>query len=464
MSNLMTGGKNIVTEGSIIKALLIIALPIVISNTLQSVLEVVDMYFIGHLGQDSIAGGTMSISIIMVLTTVLFGIVTATAAFISRAYGSEKYERIQVILAHSLYLALIFSAVIAVIGIFWSHDLLLILGAEPAAALEGARFLQPMLMGLFVMVILMTLVTAFQSSGDTRTPMYAMIAVNIVNIILNPTLIQGLGGFPAFGIAGSAYASLLSRGAGILLLLAVIYFHPAFKTCPVRLPGKWTFEPNLIKQIVFIAIPSAIQSGVRSFGFLMMTSIVTVFYGTAAVAAYGISVRLDMLGLIIVMGFCTAIAVMVGQNLGAGRVDRAELSVKYAVVINAIFMACVAVFYYFNAQMLLAFFGAEGEALVDGVLFMHIVPFSYFIIAMAMTLGFAMNGAGMTHPGMYSAIVGQICTQAALSALFAYLGYPIEFIWYAIVCGSVVMCICDYYFYRKGDWKRKNLDIGGDSV
>lgn len=464
MSHLMTGGKNIVTEGSITKALLIIALPIIISNILQSVLEVVDMYFIGHLGQDAIAGGTMSISIIMVLTTVLFGIVTATAAFISRAYGSEKYERIQVILAHSLYLALIFSAVIAVIGIFWSHDLLLLLGAEPAAALEGARFLQPMLMGLFVMVILMTLVTAFQSSGDTRTPMYAMIAVNIVNIILNPTLIQGLGGFPAFGIAGSAYASLLSRGAGILLLLAVIYFHPAFKTCPVRLPGKWTFEPKLIKQIVFIAIPSAIQSGVRSFGFLMMTSIVTVFYGTAAVAAYGISIRLDMLGLIIVMGFCTAIAVMVGQNLGAGRVDRAELSVKYAVVINAIFMACVAVFYYFNAQMLLAFFGAEGEALVDGVLFMHIIPFSYFIIAMAMTLGFAMNGAGMTRPGMYSAIAGQICTQVALSALFAYLGYPIEFIWYAIVCGSVVMCICDYYFYRKGDWKRKSLDIGGDSA
>lgn len=459
----MTERENIVTEGNITKALLIIALPIIISNILQSVLEVVDMYFIGHLGQDAIAGGTMSISIIMVLTTVLFGIVTATAAFISRAYGSERYERIQVILAHSLYLALIISAIIAVIGFFWSEELLLLLGADPGALAEGTKFLRPMLMGLFVMVILMTLVTAFQSSGDSRTPMYAMIAVNIVNIILNPTLIQGLGGFPALGIAGSAYASILSRAAGIVLLLAVIYFLPSFRNSPVRLPNSWTFEPQLIKDIVLIAIPSAIQSGVRSFGFLMMTSIITVFYGTAAVAAYGISIRLDMLGLIIVMGFCTAIAVMVGQNLGAGKVERAELSVKYAVVINAIFMACVAVFYYLNAEMLLTFFGAEGEALVDGVLFMHIIPFSYFIIAAAMTLGFAMNGAGMTRPGMYSAIAGQICTQVALSALFAYLGYPIQYIWYAIVCGSVIMCICDYYFYRKGDWKRKKLDLGGES-
>ncbi len=464
MYSLMTERENIITEGSITKALIIIAIPIIISNILQSVLEVVDMYFIGHLGQDAIAGGTMSISIIMVLMTVLFGIVTATAAFISRAYGSQRYERIQVILAHSLYLALIISAIIAVIGFFWSEELLLLLGADPGALAEGVKFLQPMLMGLFVMVILMTIVTAFQSSGDSRTPMYAMIAVNIVNIILNPTLIQGLAGLPAFGIAGSAYASILSRGAGILLLFAVIYLHPTFKNSPVRLPKKWTLETDLIKQIVFIAIPSAIQSGVRSFGFLMMTAIITTFYGTAAVAAYGISIRLDMLGLIIVMGFCTAIAVMVGQNLGAGRVDRAELSVKYAVVINAIFMACVAVFYYFNAEMLLAFFGAEGEALIDGVLFMHIIPFSYFIIAAAMTLGFAMNGAGMTRPGMYSAIIGQICVQVALSAMFAYLGYPIQYVWYAIVCGSVVMCICDYYFYRKGDWKRKKLDLGGEDA
>ncbi|HJK34602.1 MAG TPA: MATE family efflux transporter, partial [Methanocorpusculum sp.] len=357
----MAERENIVTEGSITKALFIIALPIIISNILQSVLEVVDMYFIGHLGDDAIAGGTMSLSIIMVLTTVMFGVVTATAAFISRAYGSKQYERIQVILAHALYLALIISAIIAVIGLFWSEELLLLMGAEPGALAEGAKFLRPMLMGLFGMIILMTLVTAFQSSGDSRTPMYVMIAVNIVNIILNPTLIQGLAGLPAFGIAGSAYASILSRTAGIVLLLGVMYLHPAFKNSPVRLPVKLTFEPQLVKNIIVIAIPSALQSGIRSFGFLMMTSLITIGYGTVAVAAYGIAIRLDMLGFIIVMGLCTAIAVMVGQNLGAGKVERAEMAVKYAVILNAIFMACVAVYYYLNAEMLLAFFGAEGE-------------------------------------------------------------------------------------------------------
>jgi Na+-driven multidrug efflux pump len=291
-----------------------------------------------------------------------------------------------------------------------------------------------------------------------------MIAVNGFNIILNPMLILGFGGFPACGIAGSAYASILSCVIGILLLFAIIHYHPSFKNCSVRLPNRWTFEPRFIKDIVLIAIPSAMQSGVRSFGFMAMTSIITVFYGTAAVAAYGISIRLDALAFITVMGFCTAIAVMVGQNLGAGNIERAELSVKYVIFVDAIFMVFIAIFYYLNAEMLLSFFSVEGDAFDDGVMYMHIIPFSYFIISAAMTFEFAMNGAGMTHPGMYSAIFGKICTQVALSALFACLGYPIQYIWYAIVCGSVVICICDYYLYRRGGWKRKELDFNEKSV
>ena len=459
----MKNSGNFLTEGPVGKALFIVALPIIISNLLQSVLEVVDMYFIGKLGDVSIAGGTMSIMVLMVLTTVIFGIVTATAAFVSRAYGSEKYERIQVILLHSLYLALGFSAILAVIGLFFSENLLLLMGAYPDVAAEGARFLTPMLMGLFVMVILITLTTVFQSTGDSRTPMYVMLGVNVVNIALNPTLIMGLGGLPAFGIAGSAYASLTSRAIGVLLLIGVMYLLPSRKNSPIRFPKKWTFEPKLIRDIVVIAIPSAVQSGIRSVAFLSMTTIIAV-YGTAAVAAYGICLRLDMMGLIIVMGLCTGVAVMVGQNLGAGKVERAVQAVRYAAAINAAFMIGVAALYLVFATEFLKFFGATGESLADGILFMQIVPLSYFLIAIAMTMGFAMNGAGMTRPGMYSAIAGQMIVQVGLSAFFALSGYPIQYIWYAAVCGTVVMFCFDLFFYMRGGWKTKKLRIAGEGA
>ncbi|HOI61244.1 MAG TPA: MATE family efflux transporter [Methanoculleus sp.] len=464
MNDILTAqcSNNLLTEGSVGKGLWIVALPIIISNFLASILEVVDMYFIGKLGDVSIAGGAMSISIIIVLTTVIFGTVTATAAFVSRAYGSERYERIPVILSHSLYLALGFSAVLAVIGMFWSQDLLLLLGADPEVAAVGARFLSPMLMGMFVFVTLMILTTVFQSTGDSRTPMFVMIGVNIANIVLNPTLIMGLGGLPAFGIAGSAYASIASRATGVLLLVGVMYLLPSKKNGPVRLPKRWTFEPRLLKDIVRVMVPSAVQSGVRSFAFLGMTAIVAL-YGTSAVAAYGICQRLDMLGLIFVMGLCTGVAVMVGQNLGAGKVERAEKTVRIAMIVNALFMALVGILYLRSADHLLAFFGATEASLANGIQFMHIVPPSYFVIAMAMTMGFAMNGAGMTRPGMYAAIAGQLIVQVGLAAALVAMEMPLQFIWFAVVCGTVVVFLCDLFFYRQGAWKTKKLDLGGEN-
>ena len=464
MNDILTAqcSNNLLTEGSVGKGLWIVALPIIISNFLASILKMVDMYFIGKLGDVSIAGGAMSISIIIVLTTVIFGTVTATAAFVSRAYGSERYERIPVILSHSLYLALGFSAVLAVIGMFWSQDLLLLLGADPEVAAVGARFLSPMLMGMFVFVTLMILTTVFQSTGDSRTPMFVMIGVNIANIVLNPTLIMGLGGLPAFGIAGSAYASIASRATGVLLLVGVMYLLPSKKNGPVRLPKQWTFEPRLLKDIVRVMVPSAVQSGVRSFAFLGMTAIVAL-YGTSAVAAYGICQRLDMLGLIFVMGLCTGVAVMVGQNLGAGKVERAEKTVRIAMIVNALFMALVGILYLRSADHLLAFFGATEASLANGIQFMHIVPPSYFVIAMAMTMGFAMNGAGMTRPGMYAAIAGQLIVQVGLAAALVAMEMPLQFIWFAVVCGTVVVFLCDLFFYRQGAWKTKKLDLGGEN-
>ncbi len=463
----MSEHKNILTDGNVGKGLLIIALPIIISNMLQSVLEVVDMHFIGELGDTSIAGGTLSVSIIMVLTTVLMGIVTATAAFVSRAYGSQKYERIQIVLSHALYLGLAFSAVLAVIGIFLPEQLLLLLSqGDTAIAAEGVKFLQPALIGSFIMMLLMTLITVFQSVGDSRTPMFVMVGVNIVNIILNPTLIQGLWIFPELGLAGSAYASLSSRAVGVLLLILAMYYLPSHRHGPIKFPKRLTFEPKLVRDIFVIAIPSAFQSGIRSFAMVLMMAIIATYgvifgteYGEAAIAAYGICIRLDMLGLIVAMGLCSGVAVMVGQNLGAGKPERAKKAVRYAVISNAIFMFGVAILYLFTAPVLLQFFGATATSLEIGISFMQIVPFSYFIIAMGMTMGFAMNGAGATRPGMYAAFLGQVVVQAGLSALLVSLGYPIEFVWFAIVIGSAVVFCTDLFFYKRGKWMTQKLNL-----
>ncbi|HJJ28397.1 MAG TPA: MATE family efflux transporter [Methanocorpusculum sp.] len=452
-------GANFLTDGPVLKALFIIALPIILSNLLQSVLDLVDMYFIGKLGDNSIAAGSVSMSVMMVLLTIVFGLNTAGAAFISRAFGSEKHDRIPVILAHVLYIGLGLGLVIAFIGAFFTESLLTLMGAEPEVISEGVKFLQPYLIGSLILIILMILCTILQSTGDSKTPMFVMIIVNVVNIALNPTLIQGLWIFPEMGIAGSAFASLISRSVGIVLLILAMYYLPSRRDSPIKFPKKWTFEPHLIKDIIFVAIPSAVQSAIRSFSMLGMNWIV-IMYGTAALAAYGICGRLDMLGFILVMGLCTGVAVMVGQNLGAQKPERAEKAAKYGILINGGFMLVVAVLYLLFASHLVEFFGATDTSLEIGISFMQICPLGYFIAAMGMTMGFAMNGAGMTRPGMYAALLGQLGTQLGCAMLFKLVfDLPIQSIWIAIIIGGCMTCLVDFIFFRHGGWKRNKLNL-----
>lgn len=352
------------------------------------------------------------------------------------------------------------SLIIAIVGIFFTEQIFMLFGAEPAVIEQGVAFLRPVLIGMFIMVLLMVLVTVFQSSGDSKTPMFVMIIVNLVNIGLNPTLITGLGLFEGLGIAGSAYASLISRAIGVILLILAMYLLPSKKNGPIKFPKKWTFEGRLLRDIIFVALPSALQSGLRSFSFVGMTAIITIFGGTAAMAAYGVCGRLDMMGFILVMGLCTGVAVMVGQNLGAGKPERAMSAAKYAILINMIFMALLGVAYIIFAPALLEFFGATGDWLDIGVQFMQIVPLSYFIIAAGMTMGFAMNGAGATRPGMYGALAGNIITQVGLSLFFmAVLHLDIMWVWIAIALGAVVTTAVDAIFFFNGRWKQKKLRL-----
>ena len=246
-------------------------------------------------------------------------------------------------------------------------------------------------------------------------------------------------------------------------MLGIIYYHPRFKNTPVRLPKVLSFDKKLVREIISVTVPSVMQSGARNLAFLLMTAVIAL-YGEATVAAYGVCLRLDMLGFVFAFGFCTAVSIMVGQNLGAQNVARAEMAVKYVVACNAAIMIFIAAFYMLNAPWLLTTFGLAGKSFADGSLFMLIVPPSYWIMAIGMTLGFAMNGAGMTKPGMYSAIFGQLIVETFGAAILALTGHPIEYICYAIVLGAIVMAGCDYYFYRKGDWKRKKLHLGENVV
>ncbi|MDD1685068.1 MAG: MATE family efflux transporter [Methanoregula sp.] len=449
----MADTDNYLTEGRLLSGLFTISLPIIASNLLQSVLEVVDLYFVGRLGSDAIAGVAMSTTLIFVLATFVIGLVTATTAFIARHYGAHEYETIGTIVEHALYIGFVFSLILAVVGHFYAKDLLLLMGANDAVATLGSAYLSVLFLGVFTMIELWIATASFQSCGNSMTPMLVMVGVNILNMILNPLLIFGFGPVGGYGVAGSALATILSRGTGLVVCLyLLIRYAPQF-----RLPVRWRIDYGLIRRILEVAIPNSVQSGLRSGTFLVMMTLVAA-YGTSAISGYGIAERLELIALMPGFAIATATAVIVGQNLGAKRPDRAEEGVKLSLILYGAIMITISLIYWVFAEQLLWFFDPSGASELVGASYFRMVAPFYVIMAVSIILSFAMNGAGDTRKPMYATLISMVFVQIPLAYfLQSCAGMGITGIWTAIITGIILQAILLFVMYREGGWKRVAL-------
>jgi len=437
----------------IVKTLLIIAIPIIFGNLLESVTEIVDMHFIGTLGTTVMAGASPAVSVSALVLTFFLGIGVAVSAYISRAHGMGDKKLISNTLTHAFILAILLGIIFAVIGFLCTDQIMLFmtLGNTETAA-YGAAYLFPLLVGSVLLVILFVMTCAFQSIGKPIIPMMALIGVNILNAILNPILIGSMG------IQGSAIATLIARGLGGVALVILMYVLPCAKEAGLRF-GPLRFNGKLFGGIVTVALPSAIQGCVRNFGLMVMTVLVAGF-GVAAVAAYGVCTRTDMIALMIGLSIAQAVCVLVGQYLGAGQVNHAVRTVRYAAIFNAIIMSIIAVIFITAAPAILSFFGATGESLSIGLIWMAMVPLASILMGIALTFGFAMSGAGMTWPGMIGAVVGQVILPITINVLAIVNHWPIAVVFVGVCIGIIANFIIDFTFYKTGMWKKHSLKVG----
>ncbi|HOI12888.1 MAG TPA: MATE family efflux transporter [Methanoculleus sp.] len=437
------------TEGDLFRGLITIAAPIVAGNVLQSGLELVDLFFVGRLGSEAIAGVAMSTSIVMVLMTVIIGVVTANTAFVSRYYGAKDYDMVAKGVSHTLILGLVFSIFLSAIGILYAEDMLLLLGAEPSVALLGASYLTVLFTGSVTLVELWVINSTFQSCGDATTPMLLVVLANIINIALDPLLIFGYGIVPACGVAGAAYATIISRSVAFAIAFGLLL---SGRT-PIPFSLRTKFEFSLAWRLIRVAVPNSVQSGLRSVTFLAMMAIVAVF-GTAALSAYGIVGRLELVALMPGFGIATATAVIVGQNLGAKKPERAEAGVRLSALMNGGFMAVMGAVFYLAAPVIVEVFDPSGASTEIGVSYMQTVAPFYVFIAVAIILGFALNGAGDTKKPMYATLFSMVLFQVPLACILpGLLGIGIAGVWLAVICGAILQTGILFSMYRHGGWK-----------
>ena len=452
----MKNAKHDLTQGSIQRHLLHLALPLILSNILHDLFNIVDMIFVGRLGSEALAAVALSGNLLRLVGVLAMGISTGTVIMISQSIGAKERARGEHIAMQALILSVVFSLGIGCLGYPLAEPGLRLLGADEEVVRLGVPYLRVMVLGLlFTRFLFMTLNSIFRGAGDTITPMIVLIVSSVLNIILDPLLIFGLWKFPRLGVVGSAYATLIGSAVGVVILLylcfrggGVISLRHVERRVNLSTMGA------LMNLGIFNAMQAVLRHASR-LGFIRVVAI----YGTDAVAAYAICMRLRILMMHPGFGFASAVSPMVGQNLGANRIDRAEKSVSIGNRLAIIVMGLLGLLCFCFPGWFIGWF-TDQKAVIDiGSVYLRFLTATFGFMALAIVFGRALNGAGdtfspMTITGIAQIGVGLILV-LSLSQLMGMVG-----IWIGIALANVVQGIIMWYWFRQGKWKTKKLVYG----
>lgn len=444
-----------ITQGSIPRALLRLATPMMISALLQNLQSLIDMFWVGRLGPTAVAAVAMGGTVIMLLFPVLMGMSTGTVALVARATGSDRHDEGSRAAAQSLVVAAALAALLAVTGWFASDPVLRLLGASGEVSVLGSVYLRTALLGSFASFSLFMANAALLGAGDSVIPMRVAAVATLSNIALDPLLIFGLGPLPAFGVQGAALATVLAQGlaaAASLRSLAV----GGRSGLMIRV-SQLRPDRELIGRILRIGIPGSGQMLARSLMNAVMIRIVATC-GTAAVAAYGIGFRLHMVVLLPAFALGGAAAIMVGQNLGIGRPDRARRAAWLATGLDMIVMVFAAIVAALHAPAIVGLFSSNPEVVHIGSRYLRIISPFYVLGAAGVVLSRALNGAGDSLTPMLLTVLTLAGLQIPLAVFLARAWQPpTQGIWWAMAIAMAFYGSAIAAWFATGRWERKRV-------
>lgn len=445
--------KRELLQGSIVRNVWALATPMMFGNMLQTAFNVVDMVWVGKLGGAAIAAVAMSGSILMVIMTLIIGIAMGTIAMVARFMGAGERKKANEVAMQSLILSFIASSLLAAAGFGLAEGMLKLLGGTPEVVALGTGYLKILLVGGTVMFLLFLTEAILRGAGDALTPLIILIISILLNAILDPLMIFGIG-FPRLGVNGAALATVLARGIGVIIAFRVLFRGSS----PIHLELR-NLKVNfgLMGRMIKLGIPSSIQMSLRSLMGVVLMAIVAK-YGTYAVAAYGVGLRIMMLVLMPAFGLAMAAATLVGQNLGAGEPERAHLSAWTATCFNMLIMGTVGIIFFLFAPNLISFFNTNPQVVEIGTAYLRITSRGYLFIALGIVLGRALTGAGDTVSPMVITFISLWCLQIPLALILPggfHLG--VAGIWWAILISTVVHGTITTGWFQRGRWKLKEI-------
>ena len=432
-----------------------LAAPIVASNLLMWLSGFAGMYMLSRLGPETLAGLGMANQIVMMVVILVLGITTGTMALVARARGAGDAAAASHILRQSLLLALLQSVVIGLAGIALAPWLLRGLGAEGAAAEAGTLYLRILLVGLLATTLDFTLASTLRGVGDSMTPLRINTAIMALNVAGSALLIFGPGPFPALGIAGAAAGNIGARAVGVAWLWARLR---GGRSGFQWQPGSWAPDLGIVKRILNVGVPSAVEAFVRSGSSMALMAVVArTGPGTAAVAAHTVGLQMEMFSRMPSIGIGTAATALVGQRMGAGDSASAE---RVGWLASAMGVALLALLALLGLAMLLVagplsrMFSDDPATAGLTADYMRTLALAQPLYGLGMVVAGALRGGGDTRFPMWSAIVGGwLFMIPAAWLLGVHLGWGPRAVWLVQALNYAVFAGLLTWRFRAGRWK-----------
>ena len=430
-------------EGSIPKAILYMSLPILLGRVFQNLYNITDIFFVGRLGPAAIASVSMSGLIIGVLMTLMVGISMGSFSVISRKFGERKIEDVKVAVVQSLYLSLA-AYLLALLLIPFLRPTFRLLGANSEVTELSVKFMKVILFGSIFMFIGMMLNSTLRAVGDPKDPTRILIISTLLNVVLDPIMIYGLLGFPRLGVVGAALATVVARFVAAAMVVKIYFFNT--HELSLRLKD---LRPNveMMKRIIDIGIFVSTSRLIRNFASMGLMRIVAAF-GTVAIAAYGVGMRIIMLLVFPMFGIGRATASIVGQSFGSKKFKRALETVYISIKMFALPTLAISGVMMIFSKPIMEFFTKNPEVVSIGSNYLiYTLPFLVFAIVSIISSA-SMNSIGKPIPPTIVTFVALLLIQIPLAIVLKnYMG--IIGIWIAIDIAQIIQGVANFMIFRK---------------
>lgn len=440
------------TEGSISRAVVLLAIPMVLEMFMESLFAIVDVFWVTRLSSTAVATVGLTESMLTLVYSVAWGMSMSTTAMVARRVGEKDSAGAATAATQSILLGVATALAMGIPGYWFSSQLLALMGAPLQLIASGHRYTEIVFASSLSIMLLFLNNAIFRGAGDASTAMRVLWVSNIINLALDPCFIFGLGPFPALGVTGAAVSTLIGRTAGVIYQLWILGYGSSrirIRASDIRI------VPSTLFSLVRVSSTGVLQFAVAHTSWIVLVRIISAF-GSAAVAGYTIGIRIFIFAVLPSWGLSGAAATMVGQNLGAAKPQRAERAVYLTALYNMLVLGLVAfVFIAFPSQIVAAF-TSEPAVACYAVSCLRIIAYGNLAYAIGMVMVQAFNGAGDTVTPTMINVVGFWFCEIPLAWLLAFRAHmQVRGVFASIPSAEALITVMSVLIFLKGGWKKR---------